>query len=59
MSSAHIALGPLIRRRLTEPESDPFDVVDWGARSVQLQGKDGTVVFACEARAMSHGRGLG
>lgn len=48
MSTSHMARGSLIGRRLTQPESDPFDVVDWGARSVQLRSEDGTVAFACE-----------
>ena len=38
----------LIRRRLTQPESDPFDTVEWDARSVELRGEDGTMAFACE-----------
>jgi ribonucleoside-diphosphate reductase alpha chain len=40
--------GSLLRRRLTAPAEDPFDLVDWASRSVAVYTHDGRVAFARE-----------
>jgi hypothetical protein len=47
-SQAPAARAPLVRRMLTRPGDDPFELVGWCRRPVQITDSDGTVAFACE-----------
>jgi ribonucleoside-diphosphate reductase alpha chain len=47
-SQAPATRAPLVRRFLTPPGGDAFELVGWCRRSVQITDRDGTVAFACD-----------
>jgi len=56
-SHAGAARAPLVRRMLTGPGEDPFELVGWCRRSVQITDRDGTVAFACDEVRSSRSAG--
>jgi hypothetical protein len=46
-SQAPAARAPLVRRMLTRPGDDPFELVGWCRRPVQITDSDGTVARHC------------